>query len=167
MQTKLEDILVNSHKAELVTYMRSHPQRFDELIKLVIADKQRISWRAAWLLWSCMEPNDQRIRKYLKRIIGIFPAKKDSEQRELLMVLQRMKLNNEQEGLVFDICTTVWQKTGNSPSLRCNAFKLMVSISKKHPGLSRETTQLATAAYVNPLSNTARRSIFKMLEELG
>jgi hypothetical protein len=167
METKLEHILVNSHKAELITYMGSHPENFDELIKLAIADKHRYSWRAAWLLWGCMSPNDRRIRKYIKRIIDVLPTKMDSQQRELLIVLQRMELNDNHEGYVFDICTKIWQKTSNTPSLRYNAFKLMVKISKKHPDLFKETNYLAKPLYIDLLSSTVRKSIFKMLEDLS
>ena len=167
METKLEHILINSHKAQLISYMGSHPENFGELIKLAISDKQRYSWRAAWLLWGCMSPNDRRIRKYIKRIIDILPAKKDSQQRELLIVLQRMELNEDHAGCVYDICTNIWRKTRNTPSLRYNAFKLMVKISKKYPDLSKETNYLAKPLYIDSLSSTVRKSIFKMLEDLN
>jgi hypothetical protein len=58
-----------------------------------------------------MSPNDRRIRKYIKRIIDVLPTKMDSQQRELLIVLQRMELNDNYEGCVFDICTKIWQIT--------------------------------------------------------
>ncbi|MCA4900327.1 MAG: hypothetical protein ACK514_02495 [Bacteroidota bacterium] len=67
IETKLEHLLTSSHKAEMIDYMESHPGDFTELIKLAIADKQPYSWRAAWLLWSCMDKNDKRVRKYLKK----------------------------------------------------------------------------------------------------
>lgn len=80
-------MLTNSHKAGMIAYMKSHPEDFTEIIKLAVADKQPYSWRASWLLWSCMNKNDQRIRKYLKTIIDILPNRNDSQQRELLMIL--------------------------------------------------------------------------------
>lgn len=55
VETKLEHILTNSYKADMISYLKSHPEDFDEAIKLAIADKQPYSWRAAWLLWSCMK----------------------------------------------------------------------------------------------------------------
>lgn len=63
-ETKLEYILTNSYKAEMITYLKTHPEDFREAIKLAISDKQPYSWRASWLLWSCMDKNDLRIRKY-------------------------------------------------------------------------------------------------------
>src|SRR5215204_2852201 len=116
----------------MISYLKSHPEDFEEAIKLAISDKQPYSWRAAWLLWSCMDKNDKRVRKYIKNIIAAIPTKKDNQQRELLMILLRMELNENSEGQLFDICMKIWEKVEKNPSLRYNAFKLLVSISKNH-----------------------------------
>ncbi len=148
-ETKLEHLLTNSHKAELITYMESHPEDFTEAIKLAIADKQPYSWRASWLLWSCMEKNDKRVIKYLKKIIDILPQRKDNQQRELLMILQRMELNNEYEGQLFDCCTKIWEQINKNPSLRYNAFKTLVTISK-----NTQTYHVKSRSYLNPITQT-------------
>ncbi|HOT89685.1 MAG TPA: hypothetical protein PKZ43_03525 [Bacteroidales bacterium] len=64
---KLEYILTHSYKTDMISYLKSHPDDFEEIIRLAIADKQPYSLRAAWLLWSCMDKNDQRIHKYIKK----------------------------------------------------------------------------------------------------
>ncbi|MBK8644902.1 MAG: hypothetical protein IPN15_22620 [Saprospiraceae bacterium] len=165
-ETKLEHLLTNSHKAEMIAYMESHPGDFTEVIKLAIADKQPYSWRASWLLWSCMDKNDKRVSKYLKKIIDILPKRKDNQQRELLMILQRMELNEEYEGQLFDTCTKIWEQVGKNPSLRYNAFKLMVSISKKHPGLIGEINSLTESYYTDTLSDNVKKSITKLMYDL-
>ena len=165
-ETKLEHLLTNSHKAEMITYMESHPEDFTEAIKLAIADKQPYSWRASWLLWSCMEKNDKRVIKYLKKIIDILPQRKDNQQRELLMILQRMELNNEYEGQLFDSCTKIWEQIGKNPSLRYNAYKTLVTISKKHPDLSREIKTLTESYYTDTLSDSVKKSITKLTNDL-
>ena len=106
-ETKLEHLLTNSHKAEMIAYMESHPGDFTEVIKLAIADKQPYSWRASWLLWSCMDKNDKRVSKYLKKIINILPERKDIQQRKLLMILQQMYLNEEYEVKFFNSCKKI------------------------------------------------------------
>ncbi len=68
-ESSLEYILTNSHKDDLIVYIKTHPNKFNELIKLSISDKQPYAWRAAWLLWSCMDKNDRRIHKHIKNII--------------------------------------------------------------------------------------------------
>ena len=166
IETKLEHLLTNSHKAEMIAYMESHPGDFTEIIKLAIADKQPYSWRASWLLWSCMDKNDKRLRSNIKKIIDILPKRKDNQQRELLMILQRMELNDEYEGQLFDTCTKIWEQTGKNASLRYNAFKTLVAIAKKHPDLSREIKTLTESYYTDTLSDSVKKSISKLTRDL-
>ncbi len=165
-ETKLEHILTNSHKAEMIAYMEAHPKDFTEAIQLAIADKQPYSWRASWLLWSCMRKNDKRVSKYLKQIIEVLPERKDNQQRELLMIIQRMKLNDEYEGQLFESCVEIWKQIGKNQSLRCNAFKILVTISKKHPSLIREINMLREPYYTHTLSNCAKKSISQLMNDL-
>ena len=166
METKLEHILTHSYKADMISYMKFHPEDFDELIKLSIADKQPYSWRAAWLLWSCMDKNDPRIHRYVEKIIDTLPTKCDDQLRELLIILQRMELNDDYEGKLFDICVNIWEKIGKQPSVRYNAFKLIVKIVKNHPDLSKEIIFMTESHYMDSLSDTVKRSIFKMIAGL-
>ena len=166
VETKLEHILTNSYKADMISYMKSHPEDFDEAIELAITDKQPYSWRAAWLLWSCMDKNDKRIDKYVEKIIDTLPNKSDNQLRELLIILQRMELRDNYEGKLFDICVNIWEKIGKQPSVRYNAFKLMVKIIKKHPDLSKEIIFLTEYRYTDFLSGAVKKSISKMISGL-
>lgn len=165
-ETKLEHLLTSSHKADLISYMKSNPRDFAEAIQLAIADKQPYSWRAAWLLWSCMDKNDNRLRSYVKTIIDILPERKDNQQRELLMILQRMELNSDFEGRLFDVCKKIWEQVSKNPSLRYNAFKILVAISKKHPDISQEIKTLTESYYTDSLSDSVKKSILKLTKDL-
>ena len=79
-ETNLEYTLTNLYKNDLISYIASHQEDFPELIKLSISDKHPYSWRAAWLLWSCMDNNDKRIRRHIKMIIDILPNRQDSQR---------------------------------------------------------------------------------------
>lgn len=166
METALENILTNSYKVDMISYLKSHPEDFDEAVKLAISDKQPYSWRAAWLLWSCMDKNDYRLQRYLKKIIDTLPTKNDDQLRELLLILQRMEINDDYEGELFSICVNVWERIGKKPSVRYNAFKLIVKIAKKHPGLYNEIILLTQTHYMDSLSDTVKKSIFKMIDGL-
>ena len=76
METVLESKLISSYKKEMISFLESHPEHFDEAIKLAISDKQPFAWRAAFLLTSCMEENDKRIQKYIKSIVEKIKTKK-------------------------------------------------------------------------------------------
>lgn len=163
-ETNLEYILTNSLKAELISYIASHQNDFNELIKLSISNKQPYSWRASWLLWSVMDNNDKRLRRNIQTIIDILPVRHDNQQRELLMVLQRMKIDAKYEGQLFDICTKIWQTVSKNPSLRFQAFKVMIAISRKYAELSNEIQSLTEPYYIDNLSNNLRKSISKLLK---
>lgn len=166
METALEHILTNAYKADMISYLKSHPEDFEETIKLAISDKQPYAWRAAWLLWSCMDQNDQRIKKYVKDIVKSITTKNDDQKRELFIILQQMELEEEYEGTVFNSCVDVWEKIGKKPSVRYNAFKLMTKIAQKHPDLSNELILLTQDHYMESFSDTAKRAVYKLIKGL-
>ncbi len=146
--------------------MYAHPEFFEEAIQLAIADKQPYSWRAAWLLWSCMEENDQRIRKYIKRIVSSIKTKNNGHQRELLKILLQMELKEEYEGILFNICMDIWEQINKTPSVRINALKFIIKIAKKHNELAKEITFLTEDHYLESLSPGVKHSVSKLMKEL-
>ena len=167
METALEQVLTNSYKAGMISYMAAHPEDFEEAIKLAISDKQPYSWRAAWLLWSCMEENDLRIQVYIEKIIDTLPARNDDQQRELMIILQKMEISEEFEGVLFDHCVSVWGRINKKPSVRLNAFKMMVKIADSYPDLSHEIIYLTQDQYMDSLSPAVRRSVSKLIKNFS
>lgn len=166
METELERTLINSYKEGMIAYVQSHPEDVDQLIKLAIADKQPYSWRAAWLLWSCMEKDDLRVRDYVDAIIETLPTKKDGHQRELLKILSMMELDEDQEGYVFNICTNLWEKISKVPSVRHTAFRIIVEIAKKYPELSNEIGFLTQDQFLETLSPGVKKAVHKIIVTL-
>jgi hypothetical protein len=165
METALEHILTNSYKTDLIAYMAAHPEDFEEAIQLAVSGKQPYAWRAAWLLWSCMEENDQRIRGYIKNITNTLSTTNDNHQRELLIILQHMELSEEDEGILFEVCITIWEKISKKPAVRINAFKMIVKIAQKYPDLSHEIVFITQNQYLDSLSTAAQKSISNMMKE--
>lgn len=166
METAFEKILTNSHRPEMESYVVAHPECFEKAIKLAIADKQPYSWRAAWLLWSCMEKNDKRIRKYVKDIVNILPGRKDNQKRELLKILEQMEIKEKYEGLLFNHCVTIWEKIDKQPSVRFNAFKILGKIAHRHPELFQEVILLTQKQYTDSLSSTVNKAINKIVKAI-
>jgi hypothetical protein len=164
--TSLEHILTNSWKADMISYLAAHPEDFNEAVELAVSDRQPYAWRAAWLLWSCMEKNDARVHKYIPAIIDCITSKTDDHQRELIKILQPMDLTEEYESFMFDLCTSIWEKINKKPSIRFTAFRFMIKLAKNHPDLSNEITLLTQDHYLDSISPAARKSIFRMLKEL-
>jgi len=165
METSLEHVLISAYKVGMISYMDAHPEDFDEAIILAISNKQPYSWRAAWLLWSCMEQNDPRIQGHIKSVIGTLTTKNDDHQRELFKILLQMELNEEQEGFLYNVCVPVWGKISKKPSVRLTAFKIIVKIAKKYPDLSHEISFLTQDQYLDSLSPAAKKSIYTMIKD--
>jgi hypothetical protein len=166
LESILENKLTNSYKEEMISFMNDHPEFFEEAIHLAISDKQPYSWRAAWLLWSCMEENDKRIQKYIKKIADSLVTKNDSHQRELLKILLKMELKDDLESKLFDHCMNIWENINKAPAVRINALKFIVKIAKNYPELAKEITFLTEDHYLESLSPGAKHSVSKLMRKL-
>jgi len=166
METKLENILMSRHKEAMISFMNAHPEYFEEAIDLAISDKETFSWRAAWLLWSCMELNDQRIQSYVKTIIKSITTKNDGHQRELIKILLQMNLSEEQEGILFNTCMNIWERIDKMPSVRFTAFQFIVQTGKKYPELTEEIIFLTQNHYLESLSPGIKRSVQRLIKEV-
>ena len=162
METPLEHILTSTNKAHMISYLDAHPEDFGEAIELAVSDKQPYSWRAAWLLWSCINENDQHIKPYVNTIIKTLSTKNDDYRRELLKILLPIKLNVEHEGFLFNFCMKIWEKINKKPSVRYTAFKFIVKIMRKHPELTHEITFLTQSQYLETMSYATKKSLSEM-----
>ncbi len=165
MTTTLEHLLTNFYKDQMISGMAANPAFFEEAVHLAISDKQPYAWRASWLLWSCMDTNDQRIRKHIPDIIQFLPACRDNQQRELLKILYLMEMDEEHEGILYCHCVSIWEKLNKQPSARYNAFKMILKIAKKYPELYQEIGFLTQEQYTETLTPAVRRGVLRMLKE--
>ena len=166
MESVLENKLMTLYKDEMISFLRSNPEHFDEAIQLAISDKQPYSWRAAFSLWGTIEENDKRIKKHIQLIVNSIQEKKDGHQRELLKILYKMEISEKYEGEIFDICMNLWEQISKNPSVRMTAFKFILKISKKYPELLEEINFLTQDQYLESLSPGVKRSIEKIVEEV-
>ena len=162
-EISLEITLKNLRKTDCISYMESHQDDFPELVKLSISDNQPYSWRASWLLSNCMDNNDHRVKKHIQMIVDILLDRQNIQQWSLLRVLQRMELESKHEGQLFDTCTKIWQNINNNPSLRFQAFKIIINISSKYPDFTREIKLLIDNYYTDNLSDILKKSIFRLI----
>jgi hypothetical protein len=166
MESKLKSKLISSYKEEMIAFLNSQPEYFNEAIELAISDDQPFAWRSAFYLSSCMENNDARVNKYIKPILACIKSKNDGHQRELLKILYRMKLNDKSEGMVFDVCIRLWEQISKDPSVRITALKFIIKIAQQHPELLNEITPLMQDHYLELLSPGVKKSVNRMIKEI-
>ncbi|EDY84621.1 hypothetical protein VDG1235_4253 [Verrucomicrobiia bacterium DG1235] len=159
MNTPLKDVLINAYAREMEAYLKEHPEDFTEAIDLAVGDKERYSWRAAWLLGNCMEKDDERVRDALDRLIAAMPGKPDGHWRELIKIVSKMSLNDEQEGLLFEMAMQHWQDPDKQSSVRWKAFQFIAAMVEKYPDLAAEVSLVMRPDLIDPLSPGIRRSV--------
>ena len=164
--TPLEICLTHNYKDGIVVFLKAHPEYWEEAIELAIANKQPYSWRAAWLLWSCIEKNDTRIQPRIQSLIDGLKDKKDGHQRELLKILIVMELSEEQETNLLDYCIRLWKDIQKTPSIRYTAFRFINKIVSKYPELRNEIKYYTVKKYIETLSPGIQKSINKLIQNL-
>ncbi len=167
MPSQLKNILISSHKEGMIALLKSRPEYFNEALDLAISDDQPFAWRSAFLISSCMNDNDVRVKKYIKPILACLQTKSDGHQRDLLRILYRMKLGDKDEGTVFDICIKLWEQIGKAPSVRMIAFKFIIKIAKQYPELLNEISVLMQDHYLESLSPGIKCSARRMIDEIS
>jgi len=163
MKTILEDgKFISRNREELISNINAFPDQFHEALKIALTDNEPQGWNAAWLLEHCVMKNDPRIRKHVSSLIQSLNGKRDGHQREILKILMKMELKDDQEGFLFDECMNIWESIGKSPSVRISAFSIMAGIAKKYPELKHELEFLTQEQYTETLSPGIKHSFNKI-----
>ncbi|HHH52717.1 MAG TPA: hypothetical protein ENK91_03595 [Bacteroidetes bacterium] len=158
----LENILDRKISIKNMTeWMEQNPEHFDRLISLSLGHNKPFNWRAAWLINHIIKTNDSRIRKYTDSFIDTIDDKNDGHQREILKILFLMKLDEEQEGKLFNKCMDIWEKIGKSSSVRIKAFEFLMKTASKYPELKNELKYLTNVEYTKSLSPGIKKSLQK------
>ncbi|MBR9977132.1 MAG: hypothetical protein KFH87_03505 [Bacteroidetes bacterium] len=76
-----------------------------------------------------------------------------------------MEVDEEHEGRLFDICVSVRENPGRSPSVRYTAFRHIFTMAKKYPELANEIAGLAQDWHLDSLSPGIQRFITRMLRD--
>mgnify|MGYP002632460324 CR=1 FL=1 len=167
MDQSLNNILTaRLRKEEITAFLKKHPDQLEQTIKIALTDSQPEAWRAAWLLNHYIKENDECVKIYIKKIIKTIPSKPDGHQREFLKILDKMELSENQEGLLFDVCMSIWESVHKSPSVRGTAFMFLVKMMKRYPELRNEIGHLTQSHYTATLSPGIKHSFNRIVEEL-
>jgi hypothetical protein len=166
MLSPLEECLTHNYKDGMVSFLTDHPECWEEAIELAVTNKQPYSWRAAWLLCSCLKKNDERIQPHIQSLIDGLKDKKDGHQREILKILIVMDLSEEQESSLLDFCIELWKDIQKTPSVRYTAFRFMYLIAAKYQELKNEISFYTDKKYLDSLSPGVRKSINKLIQTL-
>ncbi|UTW66647.1 hypothetical protein KFE94_00620 [bacterium SCSIO 12643] len=165
MENSIEDILGGRFsKEKFITHIQSNPAEFHKTLEISISNLKPQAWRAAWVINHCMSKDDERIRSFIEKYIQHLDRVEDGHQRELLKVLSKMKIDEDQEGYLFDKCATIWEDVSKSPSVRIIAFRFMVQVAENYPELKNEMGFFCQDHYIDELSPGIKNSLKKLIK---
>lgn len=137
----------------LISHLKAHPHLFPQLIKEACNIKYDKAWRCAMLIGHLMDKNDSRILPHINSFItALANTKSDGLQRQILVILDQMNFTEDQEGILFNHCLTIWETLSKIPSTRIRAFWMMEKISTAYPELQKELQHFTTPYYTETLS---------------
>lgn len=83
-----------------------------------------------------------------------------------MKLLQRMKLSDDQESILYDQSVTIWESVRKKPSVRYTAFEHIINMVYKYPELEQELDAITQPQYLNSLSPGVKAGVFKSLSKL-
>lgn len=164
-ETYFEEIFEKHRSKEsLLQFLKNTPDAFIPLLELGVTNK-KIAWKAAWLVGHVATDFDPRIVPFIEPMltkIGSFPQ---GQQRQILLLLLKMQLNDAQEGRLFDTCLQIWENIKLIPSTRITAMKFILKTVKKYPELKPEVSLWTQEMYMDSLSPGIKNSLLKQVRK--
>ena len=151
---------------DMLIYVGARPNLFADLIEASLDSEHPKAWRSAMLLGHAMKKNDSRLVPFIGEFINCLPLlNHDGHQRQLLIVLDKLTLNDDQNGYLFNHCLSFWEDVHKIPSTRIRAFRAMVKMTKNFPELKDELRLFATDYYSQTLSKGIKVSFDRLVAE--
>jgi hypothetical protein len=139
-------------KEHLIEFIKQNPQRFEEIVIMSYAHEQPQGWRACWLVGHVMANNDRSIKGHIDQMIMNLPNCADGHQRELIKVIGKMSLGDEQEGRFFNVLLSIWGSIHKKSSVRITAFRQLSLFIEKYPELIDDLQLVMEEPYLETLT---------------
>lgn len=150
---------------DMLNYVKEHPKLFTELIEASLDREHPKAWRAAMLLGHAMKKNDVRLMAYIDSFIECLPLlTHDGHQRQLLIILNQLTLNEDQNGHLFNHCLSFWEDVHKIPSTRIRSFQAMIKMTTDFPELKKELRLFTTDYYSRTLSKAIKISFDRLVK---
>ena len=138
-----EEILQAKTKAaanKVCAWIGPSQERYDEVVKLFMADEMRLTQRAAWIVSTAAEPYPYLFEAHLELFIKqlLIPDLVVVKKRNILRILQFTDIPEEWQGYAADICFRFLGNVQEPIAVRAFAMTVVYNIGKKQPDLLPE-----------------------------
>ncbi|MEY3421409.1 MAG: hypothetical protein RIR48_1701 [Bacteroidota bacterium] len=123
----------------IVNYYLKHPDKIDELMDCFFESNYRICQRAAWPVGILGEKNPEIIISYLPKLItNLTEPKHDAIIRNTVRIWQKMKIPENFQGEVFELCFNFILNPKAAIAIRAFSMTVCANIAKDIPELREE-----------------------------
>lgn len=126
---------------EIISWVGSNQNRFNELFKIFIVGNTRIVQRAAWPLSYCVINHPKLIDKYYKKLILLLdkPNMPAAIRRNILRIFDQIKqLPKAHHGAIMDACFRYIEDPNEAIAAQAFALGILSKLSKVYPEIKPE-----------------------------
>ncbi len=143
MNENLNDVLVKGlgKKAtlEFAELANADKNFYSQLLRVIDKGETTPAMKASWILGTAARLDAQPAQRQIEKLIGLLEkATIGGVQRELLKVLEVVKMNPESEGIFVDYCFKLIQRPGIDVGIRYYCLRILKRALKKYPDLKGE-----------------------------
>ena len=165
----LADFPSGAEKDMFVREVGDSTEKFNTLLELSLYDKDPVAWRAAWILDSSDEVHPGLGSGSISRIVNRLPkVKSTGTLRCLLRMLSRYKIDEEDQGLLIDLCFGYMVSELYPVAVKVHAMQIIYHHVLMYPELKEELVTVIRDQIVNNTVGFKSRGmrIIKQLEKL-
>jgi hypothetical protein len=163
----IRDAILEEHSkeqtAKIVDYVGDDPDRFAELMSLMLGPVYRLSQRASWPISNCIERHPHLIQPYWSKLAGQLD-RDDAHiavRRNVARLMQFVEIPKRHQGRIFDACYRLAADVSQPVAVRCFSTTVAANIAKGNPELMNELKMAVTA---HPEKDTpGTRARFRMV----
>lgn len=165
-----EEILKEHSKAQcsnIVNWVGSSQQRFDELFNLFLNDEYRVVQRAAWPVSYAVIAHPEFIKKHWSSLIKNLqkPNLHNAVKRNSIRLLQDIAIPKKYQGQIMDICFKYVESPTEAVAVKAFSLTVLNNLAKLYPEILPELKLLIEDQL--PHQTAAFRSRAKILTGTG
>ena len=143
MEESLESLLVlesSRRNTDMVAdIILKKPEFFSELVTILLKNENPASWKAAWVMDVVSEHQPELLDPHLEKIIEHLESfANDGSKREVLRMLSRSQIPENQVGHVITLCFDWLTTTKESVAVKMFSMEILYQISRQEPDIKME-----------------------------
>ncbi len=142
-------------------------RNIDQVIYQLSEALSKKDWCLIWQINTLKDFDFSHLKSLIPVCISALKYQHHGFQREILKLIQKIDIEDDLTGILWDTCLSLWLNTKNKPSTRIKALELLTPIAVKYPSLRIEFLELNTRAHIEALSPGIRRSCLKIIQLLN